>query len=189
MWKILGRQCWKQFWDLRQQADHHHYSYDVICWVWNSHVHRQECEWNFPFSVWTHDEFPLESMTMCLRFHFKCNILVVIRPYPSSCCTCRLRILMLSLWVWPSITSHPGLITGFLDIPLPSLPSSVEYRGDTTRTMAIPYWYTAVLVWVGRAPSSCWTACWRGWRWRTLSTCTSFCVTWGPRGSWWYKHW
>ena len=100
----------------------------------------------------------------------------------------RLRILMLNHWRWPSITSPPGLIMECPSLPLPSLHSFVEYRRDTTKMMATPCWYTAVLVWVGQVPSSCWIACSRGWRRRTQWMCMSFCLIWEPRGPSWYNH-
>ena len=119
--------------------------------------------------------FTVESVSIPWRG--LCNLMYSLFSSP-----CRLRILMLNYWRWPSITLPPGLIMECPSLPLLSLPSSVEYRRGTTRMMATPCWCTAVLVWVGRAPSSCWIACWREWRLRTQSMCTNSYITWGPKG-------
>ena len=58
-------------------------------------------------------------------------------------------------WKWPNITSPPGLIMEYPSLPLLSLHSFVEYRRDTTKMMATPCWYIAVLVWFRQAPLSC----------------------------------
>ena len=143
---------------------------------------------------------PIPIFPLCLTSHFVCgkSFQIMNIDVPASggappfdpwlLITLRLRILMLKYWRWPSITSPPGLIMECPSLPLLSLPSSVEYRRDTTRTMATPCWCTAVLVWVGQAPSSCWIACWREWKRKRRSMCTSFYLIWGLRGLWWYNH-
>lgn len=80
-----------------------------------------------------------------------------------------------------------------LPMPLPWSTSSRECGRVIRTATRTCCWCTAALVWVGRAPSSRWTTCWRGSEWCRPSTFSSLCAVWGNSGCWWCRlrcvHW
>ena len=166
MWRILASECW---WERPTwvQPHYHTNSCTAICWIL--------CQKN--------------DSNMCKLI----ISIIVLQTYtsiglPALHVHYSLELQTVPLMKWYSSISLAGLTTGYLKMESCSSTSSDVFAPFTHTPTLAPSWSTAALGWGGLEHLLCWTACWREWKRKIISTFLSFSSSSEHSESLWFRH-